>query len=54
MVIRDLHLIGIAAPPDEAHAKLVIDSNAVLACAVTVKYLKPVPWRNPQILQPSR
>jgi hypothetical protein len=31
VVIRYLYIVGIAIPPHEAHAELVIDGNAVLA-----------------------
>jgi hypothetical protein len=37
--------------PDEAHTKLVIDPDAVLALPVTPERLQPIGWRNPQIIQ---
>jgi hypothetical protein len=54
VVIRDLHLIGIAVPPNETHAELIVDPNAVLAQSVTAQLLQPVAERNAQILSTSR
>src|SRR6266481_1679517 len=51
MVIRYLHVVGVAIPPHEAHSELVIDGNTVLAFPVMVQFFQPVAARNPQILQ---
>lgn len=37
--------------PDEANSILIIDSDAVLACPITLECLQPVPRRNLQILE---
>jgi hypothetical protein len=36
MIVRDLHVVGVAIPPDETDAPLVVDADAVLAFAVAV------------------
>src|SRR5579863_1122285 len=45
-VIRDLCLVSIAIPPDEANPELIVDSNAVLNFPVTTQRLQPVAGRN--------
>jgi hypothetical protein len=42
VVIRYLDVVRIAIPPGEAHAELIVDPYAVLACAVAVQRLKLV------------
>ncbi len=37
VVIRDLNVVGIAIPPREAHAKLVVDGDTVLAFPVVAQ-----------------
>ena len=51
MVIDDLHTVGVTSHPAKADAPLVIDPDAVLALAITLERLKPIGWRNPQIVQ---
>ncbi len=53
MVIRDLDLIGIAVPPSEAHAELIVDPNAMLTFTVAAQRPQFVTGRNSQILQSS-
>ena len=50
VVIRYLYVVGIAIPPHEAHAELVVDGNTVLAFPVMVQFFEPVTGRNSQIL----
>jgi hypothetical protein len=45
-VLRDFNVFGIAFPPGEADAVLVIDPDAVLALAVAAKGLELVPRRD--------
>ena len=51
MVIDDFYVVGVAIPPHEADAVLIIDSDAVLALALAVQNLRPVSGRNIQIIQ---
>ena len=51
MVIDDLHLIGVAAPPNEADPPLVIDPDAVLAGASGFERFEPVAGRLSQIIE---
>lgn len=51
MVVDDFHIVGVAVPPYEADAILIIDSNAVLALALTVQSLQPVSGGDIQIIQ---
>ena len=53
MVIRYLYIEGIAIPPHEAHAELIVDPDAVLAYAVMMQRPKLVTRGNSQVLQPS-
>ena len=52
MVVRDLDVFGAASRPAEAHAKLVVHSNAVLPCAITLERFEPIAGRHPQVSQP--
>ena len=51
MVIDDFHIAGIAVPPHEADAIMIIDSDAVLTLSLAVQSLQPVSGRNIQIIQ---
>jgi hypothetical protein len=42
MVVDDFHIVGVAVPPHEANAILIIDSDAVLALALAVQSLQSV------------
>jgi hypothetical protein len=42
MVVDDFHVAGIALPPHEADAILIVDPDAVLALALAVQRLQPV------------
>ncbi len=54
MVVDDFHVVGIAIPPHEADAILIIDSDTVLALALAVQSLQPVSGRHTQIIQRHR
>ena len=54
MVVDDFHSVGVALPPHEANAILIIDPDAVLALAFAVQRLQPVSGRYPQIIQRHR
>jgi len=51
MAVDDFHIVGVDVPPPEADVILIIDSDAVLALALTVQSLQPVSGRNIQIIQ---
>jgi hypothetical protein len=51
MVVDDFHIVGVAVPPHEADAILIIDSDAVLALALAVQSLQPVSGGDIQIIQ---
>ncbi len=46
MVVHDFHIVGVAVPPHEADAILIIDPDAVLALALAVQRLQPVSGRH--------
>jgi hypothetical protein len=51
MVINDLDLVDISLSPGEANPPLVIDPDIMLPLAVAFQSLKPVAWRNLQVLE---
>jgi hypothetical protein len=54
VVVNDLYVFGAFRRPNEAHAPLVIDSNAVLALSSPLQSLKLIPGRDAQIFQDGR
>ena len=50
MVVDDFHVVGVAIPPHEADAILIIDPDAVLALALAVQRFQPVSGRHTQKL----
>ena len=54
MIVDDLHVEGIGSAPNEAHAPLVVDPNAVLARPATLEPLETVARRNAKILKRTR
>lgn len=54
MIVHDLNVLDISAGPAEAHAKLVIDADAVLTGTLAFHCLKAVGGWNPEIIQGSR
>jgi hypothetical protein len=51
VVINDLNIQSIAVFPNEAYSPLIVDSNTVLSRSITLQFLEPVRWRNPQRIQ---
>jgi hypothetical protein len=51
MVIRDLYVVGIVIPPQEAQAELLVDSDSVLAFTVWAQLFQPIAGRNSQIIK---
>jgi hypothetical protein len=54
VIIDNFDSIGTGGSPDEAEAELVVDADAVLACAVTPQGLQPVARGNAQVVQTAR
>jgi len=46
VVIRYLHIEGIAIAPHEAHPELIVDPNAMLACSIIAQPLQSVTGRD--------
>ncbi len=51
MIVDDLNLVRITILPSKADAPLVIDSDAVLAGAITFQLLQAISRRHPKILE---
>src|SRR6185312_12892211 len=54
MVVNDLYIAGVAVLPAKAHAKLVVDADAVLAGTVALEQLQPIARRDAQEVQRCR
>src|ERR1022692_1681636 len=53
VVVRDLHVVGVPLAPHETDTVLVVDANAMLACAIAFEPLQPVARRQRQVAQRS-
>jgi hypothetical protein len=42
MVVDDLHVFGVIAPPDEADPELIVDPDAVLPGSIAAERFQPV------------
>jgi len=51
VVVHNFDFIGITIPPDEADAKSLVDSDAMLAFAVSFQAFQTVARENREILQ---
>jgi len=51
MVIDDLDVIGIPAPPFKANSPLIVDADAVKARPVARKFFESIPRRDTKIRQ---
>ena len=51
MVINDLDVVDISLSPGEAYLPFVIDPDTMLPLAIAFQSLKPVAWRNLQVLE---
>ena len=54
MVVNDLNPFWTSVAPPEADTPLIVDSDTVLARAITTQTLEPVARRNPEVLQTAR
>jgi len=52
MVVDDFHIEWLVAivGPFEANAPLIVDSNAVLTCAITPELFEAISWRLAKIV----
>jgi hypothetical protein len=53
VIVHNLYILG-SSIPTEADAPLVVDPDAVLPHPVPSQRLKPIAWRDPQIVEPDR
>jgi hypothetical protein len=51
MVINDLDVVDISLSPGEANPPLLIDPDTMLSLAIAFQSLKPVAWRDLQVLE---
>ncbi len=51
MIVRYLYLVSVSVSPSKAYTPLVVDPDAVLAGAISAKFLEPVPRRNSKIIK---
>ena len=54
MVVNDLNPFWTSFAPPEADTPLIVDSDTVLARAITTQTLEPVARRNPEVFQTTR
>ena len=54
MVVNDLNPFWTSFAPPEADTPLIVDSDTVLARAITAQTLEPVARRNPEVFQMAR
>jgi len=54
VIVHDLNLVRAALRPAETDPPLIVEANAVLTSTVPTESLQPVPWRDSEILEPSR
>ncbi len=51
VVVDDFNVVRISLCPDEADAPLVIDSNTILARAISGEPLQAIAWGHPKVMQ---
>ena len=54
MVVNDLNPFWTSVAPPKADSPLIVDSDTVLARAITTQTLEPVARRNPEVFQTTR
>jgi len=54
MIVRDLDVFGACVRPTEAHAELIVHTDAMLSRSITPQGLQPIAGGHPQIIQPIR
>jgi hypothetical protein len=51
VIIRHLNIVRITVDEPEANAPLVVDGDGVLSFSIACKFVEPIPWRNPKVIQ---
>jgi hypothetical protein len=51
VIIHDLNVVGVAAPPPKARTPPIVDPDAVLPGTVARQLLEPVAGRDSQVIQ---
>jgi len=51
MVVSNLHIPRSVIFPPKAYSPLVVDTDAVLSCAIALQSLQPITRRYPQFLK---
>lgn len=54
MVIHDFDVFRTSRRPTKTQTPLFIDADAVLPGTIAFQRLKPIAWRNPQVVQSCR
>lgn len=54
MVINNFDIFWPVCRPHKAHAKLIVDADAVLSGAIMFQRLQPVAWWHAQVVEGSR
>ena len=54
VIVGDLDVVGVAVGETKADSPLVIDGNRMLPCPLSLERVKPVAWRDLEIIKPSR
>jgi hypothetical protein len=54
MIVGHLDIVGVAAFPSETNAPLIVDTDALLTCTITVQRLQSIRWRHAQKVQGFR
>lgn len=51
MIIDNLYVVEMISLYGETDTELIVDSNAVLSCPITMQSFKPIGWRDAQVRQ---
>jgi hypothetical protein len=54
VVVGDLDIVGVAVGEMKADSPRVVDGNRILPCPLSLERVKPVAWRDLEIIKPSR
>jgi hypothetical protein len=54
MIVNDLNIFSACVRPPEAHAELIVHTDAVLAGAIALQCLQAIARRYPEIVQSRR
>jgi hypothetical protein len=54
MIVHDLDVFGACVRPTEAHAELIVYTDAMLSRSITPQGLQPIARGHPQIVQSTR